>query len=99
MTVDLPWLRQAQHLHDLRFAYLYRAGPCRRGDACHSAAFTKVTGEAHWHVCSGRALSKPAVSSFPPRKGHHENGRDTCGHSLIIDPWGRILAEAGTAPT
>ena len=100
VTVDLPWLRLGLSIcYDLRFAYLYRT-LAHAGAAMLAipAAFTKVTGEAHWHVLQrARAIETGCFVVSAAQGGHHENGRDTYGHSLIIDPWGRILAEAGTA--
>ena len=63
------------------------------------AAFTKTTGEAHWHVLlRARAIETGSFVIAAAQGGHHEDGRDTFGHSMIIDPWGRILAEASTEP-
>ena len=101
VTADLPWLRLGLSIcYDLRFAYLYRT-LAHAGATMLSipAAFTKVTGEAHWHVLQrARAIETGCFVVSAAQGGHHENGRDTFGHSLIIDPWGRILAEAGTEP-
>lgn len=59
------------------------------------SAFTTVTGEAHWHtLLRGRAIETQSFVVAPAQVGTHANGRQTYGHSLIIDPWGRILAEA-----
>ena len=55
-----------------------------------------MTGEAHWHVLlRARAIENGAYVLAPAQSGTHENGRQTFGHSLIIDPWGTIIAEAG----
>lgn len=63
------------------------------------AAFTRVTGEAHWQVLlQARAIENQCFVLAPNQTGVHQNGRETWGHSLIIDPWGRILADAGTEP-
>ncbi len=86
--------------YDLRFAYLYRA-LAQAGASLLTvpAAFTKQTGEAHWHVLlRARAIETGCFVLAAAQGGHHENGRDTYGHSLIIDPWGGILAEAGIEP-
>ena len=86
--------------YDLRFPYLYRA-LAKAGAALLTvpAAFTKQTGEAHWHVLlRARAIETGCFVLAAAQGGHHENGRDTYGHSLIIDPWGVVLAEAETAP-
>ncbi len=101
VVVDLPWLRLGLSIcYDLRFAYLYR-GYAQAGAAmlCAPAAFTKVTGEAHWHVLQrARAIECGAFMVSAAQGGRHENGRDTYGHSIIVDPWGVVLAEAGTDP-
>ena len=63
------------------------------------AAFTKKTGEAHWQVLMrARAIECGAFVIAAAQGGTHENGRKTYGHSLIVDPWGKILAEAGDEP-
>ena len=87
--------------YDVRFASLYRA-LVRAGARFLSipAAFTDTTGEAHWHVLlRARAIETGSFVFAPAQGGVHENGRRTYGHSLIISPWGEILAEAeGTKP-
>lgn len=63
------------------------------------AAFTKITGEAHWHVLlRSRAIETGCYLIAPAQGGRHQDGRETFGHSLIIDPWGEIIAEAGVDP-
>jgi len=63
------------------------------------AAFTRQTGEAHWHVLlRARAIETGAFILAADQGGLHENGRSTYGHSLVISPWGEILAEAGEDP-
>lgn len=63
------------------------------------SAFTRVTGEAHWQVLlQARAIENQCFVLAPNQTGIHANGRETWGHSLIIDPWGRILADAGQQP-
>ncbi len=98
---DLPWGGLGITIcYDLRFPYLYRT-LAQAGAAFLTApaAFTKQTGEAHWHVLQrARAIETGCFVFSAAQGGHHENGRDTFGHSLIIDPWGGILAEAGTEP-
>ncbi|PLX38641.1 MAG: amidohydrolase [Hyphomicrobiales bacterium] len=86
--------------YDLRFPHLYRA-LAKAGASLLTvpAAFTKQTGEAHWHILlRARAIENGCFVMAAAQGGHHENGRDTFGHSLIIDPWGVVLAEAGTDP-
>jgi predicted amidohydrolase len=86
--------------YDLRFPYLYRA----LADAGASvltapACFTRQTGEAHWHVLQrARAIENGAFVLSAAQGGLHADGRETFGHSLIVDPWGRVLAEGGTEP-
>ena len=63
------------------------------------ACFTRQTGEAHWHVLHrARAIETGAFMISAAQAGLHEDGRETFGHSLIVDPWGRILAEGGREP-
>ena len=63
------------------------------------AAFTKQTGEAHWHVLMrSRAIENGCFVFAAAQGGAHENGRATFGHSLVVDPWGQVIAEAGNEP-
>lgn len=58
------------------------------------AAFTRVTGEAHWHtLLRARAIENLAYVIAPGQYGEHPDKRQTYGHSLIVDPWGKVLAE------
>ena len=86
--------------YDLRFPQLYRAlAKAGANLLAVPAAFTKQTGEAHWHVLiRARAIETGAFVVAAAQGGHHEDGRDTYGHSMIVDPWGRVIAEAGTEP-
>lgn len=98
---DLPWGRLGLTIcYDLRFPALYRA--LAEGGATLLAipsAFTQQTGEAHWHVLNrARAIENGSFVLAAAQGGKHENGRSTYGHSLIVDPWGRVLAEGGTEP-
>ena len=97
-TAPLPWGTLGMSIcYDLRFPALYRE-LARRGAAflCVPSAFTCETGAAHWHVLlRARAIENGCFVFAPAQAGRHENGRRTYGHSLIVDPWGRILAEAG----
>ena len=64
-----------------------------------SSAFTKKTGEAHWHtLLRARAIETGCFVFAAAQAGLHENKRETFGHSLIIDPWGVVLAEGGVEP-
>ena len=86
--------------YDLRFPQLYRK-LAKKGAFAFTipSAFTVPTGEAHWHVLlRARAIENGAFVIAPAQGGLHANGRKTYGHSLIVAPWGEILAEAGTEP-
>ena len=86
--------------YDVRFPLLYRE-LARNGAFAFTvpSAFTVPTGQAHWHVLlRARAIENGAFVIAPAQGGTHRNGRKTYGHSLIIDPWGSVLAEAGTEP-
>ena len=101
VLADLPWGRLGLTVcYDLRFPALYRA--LAEAGAIMLAipsAFTKQTGEAHWHVLiRSRAIENGCFVFAAAQGGRHENGRNTFGHSLIVDPWGRIIAEGGTEP-
>lgn len=82
--------------YDMRFAYLYRLLASHGADFISvPSAFTRPTGQAHWHVLlRARAIETGCFIIAPAQNGLHENGRATYGHSLIISPWGDILAEA-----
>lgn len=86
--------------YDLRFAHLFRA-LAQAGAKLITvpAAFTVPTGRAHWHVLlRARAIETGSFIIAPAQCGIHDHGRATFGHSLIIDPWGEILAEGGEEP-
>jgi len=86
--------------YDLRFPHLYRR-LAQKGAFLLTvpSAFTVPTGEAHWHVLlRARAIENGAFVIAPAQGGTHANGRKTYGHSLIVAPWGEVLAEAGTEP-
>ena len=82
--------------YDVRFPHLYRRLAQAGADILTiPAAFTRVTGEAHWHVLvRARAIETGCYVLAPAQGGRHEDGRETYGHSLIISPWGEVLAEA-----
>ncbi|TIS56471.1 carbon-nitrogen hydrolase family protein [Mesorhizobium sp.] len=82
--------------YDLRFPQLFRAEALAGADLLTvPAAFTRQTGEAHWHILlRARAIENGAYVVAAAQGGLHEDGRETYGHSLIVDPWGRIIAEA-----
>jgi len=86
--------------YDLRFPQLYRK-LAKKGAFAFTipSAFTVPTGQAHWHVLlRARAIENGAFVIAAAQGGLHANGRKTYGHSLIVAPWGEILAEAGTEP-
>jgi predicted amidohydrolase len=100
-VADLPWGRLGLTIcYDVRFPTLHRAlAEAGASFIASPAAFTKQTGEAHWTVLlRARAIENTSFVFAAAQGGHHEDGRDTFGHSLVIDPWGRILAEGGTEP-
>ena len=100
-TVDLPWGRLGLSIcYDLRFPHLYRHLAQTGADFLTvPAAFTQRTGEAHWHVLlRARAIETGCFVFAPAQTGTHAGGRQTFGHSLIINPWGEVLADAGTEP-
>jgi deaminated glutathione amidase len=98
VVADLPWGRLGVTVcYDLRFPHLYRA-LAHAGAVVLTApsAFTKQTGEAHWHVLQrARAIENGAFMISAAQGGRHADGRETYGHSLIVGPWGEVLAEAG----
>jgi len=98
---DLPWGRLGLTVcYDLRFPALYRAlAEAGASFLAIPSAFTRQTGEAHWHVLiRARAIENGCFVFAAAQGGKHENGRETFGHSLIVDPWGRVLAEGGSEP-
>jgi deaminated glutathione amidase len=101
MVADLPWGRLGLTVcYDLRFPALYRAlAEAGASFLAIPSAFTRQTGEAHWHVLQrARAIENGCFVFAAAQGGKHENGRQTYGHSLVVDPWGRILAEGGSEP-
>ncbi|TNE38649.1 MAG: carbon-nitrogen hydrolase family protein [Sphingomonadales bacterium] len=96
VTVDTPWARQGLSIcYDLRFADLYRRlSDAGAGILLIPAAFTVPTGRAHWEILlRARAIESAAFVIAPAQVGLHEDGRETYGHSLIVDPWGEILLD------
>lgn len=98
-VADLPWGRLGLSIcYDLRFPHLYRALAKAGADFLTvPAAFTKTTGEAHWHILlRARAIESGCFVFAPAQTGTHSgDGRKTFGHSLIIAPWGEVLADGG----
>jgi predicted amidohydrolase len=101
VVADLPWGRIGLTIcYDLRFPSLYRAlAEAGASFIAIPAAFTKQTGEAHWHILlRARAIENGCYVMAATQGGMHENGRETFGHSMVVDPWGRVVAEGGTEP-
>lgn len=96
VVANTPWGKVGMSIcYDLRFASLFRAlSKAGANILTVPAAFTVPTGKAHWHtLLRARAIENGAFVLAPAQVGTHEGGRETYGHSLIIDPWGTILAE------
>jgi nitrilase len=84
--------------YDLRFPELYRAMP-RPDLILVPAAFTATTGRAHWEILlRARAVENLSYVLAPAQGGRHENGRATYGHTMLIDPWGTVLANRPEGP-
>lgn len=101
VLAELPWgLLGLTICYDLRFPALHRTlAKAGAQFIAIPAAFTKTTGEAHWHtLIRARAIETQCYVLAAAQGGHHEHGRDTFGHSLIVSPWGEILAEGGVEP-
>jgi deaminated glutathione amidase len=101
VVAALPWGGLGLTIcYDIRFPALHQV--LAKGGASFiavPAAFTVPTGEAHWHtLLRARAIETQCFVFASAQGGRHEHGRDTYGHSLIVSPWGKILAEAGTDP-
>ncbi len=86
--------------YDVRFPQLYRALVQAGAEVLTvPSAFTKITGEAHWHVLlQARAIETGSFILAPAQGGLHECGRETFGMSLAVSPWGHIMAEGGQEP-
>jgi len=101
VIADLPWGRIGLTIcYDVRFPALYRAlAESGASFLTVPSAFTRKTGEAHWHtLLRARAIETGCFVFAAAQAGLHENKRETFGHSLIIDPWGTVLAEGGVEP-
>jgi predicted amidohydrolase len=83
--------------YDLRFPGLYRTyAQAGANILAIPAAFVRLTGQAHWHVLNrARAIENGAYVIAPCQYGTLSGGSECFGHSLIVDPWGRILADGG----
>lgn len=98
VVADLPFARLGFGVcYDVRFPQLFRAEALAGAEILTTpAAFTRQTGEAHWEVLlRARAIENGAFVISAAQAGVHEDGRETFGHSMIVDPWGKVLASAG----
>lgn len=101
VLADTPWgLLGMTICYDVRFPALYRAlAEAGASFLSAPACFTRQTGEAHWSVLHrARAIETGAFMISAAQGGRHDDGRETYGHSIIVDPWGRVLAEGGAEP-
>jgi predicted amidohydrolase len=97
-VVSLPFAEMGFTIcYDVRFPALFRAQAVAGAEVMTvPAAFTRQTGEAHWEILlRARAIENGVFVIAAAQAGVHEDGRETFGHSMIIDPWGRVLASAG----
>lgn len=100
-VAELPGLKLGMAVcYDMRFPGLFQAMlPLGMTVLALPSAFTTVTGAAHWHtLLRARAIETQSFVIAPAQTGCHQQGRQTYGHSLIIDPWGKVLADAGETP-
>ncbi|ANI77173.1 MULTISPECIES: carbon-nitrogen hydrolase family protein [Sphingobium] len=98
VAVDTPWARMGLSVcYDMRFPDLYRALTNAGATVLlMPAAFTVPTGQAHWHILlRARAIEAGCFVISAAQTGRHDDGRETYGHSLIVDPWGEIVVDMG----
>lgn len=98
VAVDTPWARMGLSVcYDMRFPDLYRALTNAGATVLlMPAAFTVPTGQAHWHVLlRARAIEAGCFVVAAAQAGRHADGRETYGHSLVVDPWGEVLLDMG----
>ncbi len=86
--------------YDVRFPHLYRKLAQAGAEILFvPSAFTRQTGRAHWHILlRARAIETGCFVVAPAQCGDHEDGRETYGHSLVVSPWGEVLADGGETP-
>jgi len=96
-----PWCDLGMTIcYDLRFAYLFRTlAQAGASVIATPAAFTRISGRAHWHVLQrARAIETGSYILAAAQCGDHPGNRQTYGHALIVDPWGKVLADGGEDP-
>ncbi|KMT63989.1 amidohydrolase [Catenovulum maritimum] len=96
VVIDTPFAKLGLAIcYDLRFPELFRQMQALDADIiCVPSAFTQVTGEAHWQVLlQARAIENQCFIVAANQSGTHENGRETWGHSMVVDPWGNIISQ------
>jgi predicted amidohydrolase len=101
VIADTPWGRLGLTVcYDLRFPQLYRA--LAKAGALYltvPSSFQRATGKVHWHtLVKARAIENGCFVFAPAMCGEHPGNRSTYGHSLVVDPWGDVLADGGEAP-
>jgi predicted amidohydrolase len=98
VVAETPWGKLGMSVcYDVRFPHLYRALAQAGADfLAVPSVFTVPTGTAHWHVLlRARAIENGCFVLAPAAWGEHTGGRRSYGHSLIVDPWGKVLADGG----
>ncbi len=101
VLTDLPWGSLGLTIcYDVRFPAVYRAlAEAGASFITVPSAFTRLTGAAHWHtLLRARAIETGCYIFAPAQCGTHAGGRETYGHSLIVSPWGEVLADGGEDP-
>ncbi len=101
VTAETPWGRLGLSVcYDLRFPQLYRA--LAKAGARYltiPSSFQRATGKDHWHaLIQARAIENACFVFAPAMCGEHPGNRSTYGHTLVVDPWGKVLADGGEAP-
>jgi len=97
-VIGLPFCNLGMTIcYDMRFPHLYRGLAKAGADVLTMpSAFTAETGKAHWHILlRARAIENGCFVIAAAQTGSHDGGRETYGHSLIVDPWGKVLADGG----
>jgi predicted amidohydrolase len=101
VVAPTPWATLGMTIcYDVRFPYLYRSlAHAGAKMIAVPSAFTRRTGEAHWHILMrSRAIETACFVISPAQCGDHEDGRKSYGHSVIIGPWGEVIADGGEEP-